>query len=100
MTVPLIQQAASRISYVERTYGIPYEEYERMVEALEGRCAICLRLPKKHLSIDHDHKTGKVRGLLCSGCNAGIGLLRDDVWSVFDAWVYLLQGTPPKEFLA
>jgi hypothetical protein len=49
-----------------------------------GGCAICGRTPDdapgrwSRLNIDHDHKTGKVRGVLCHGCNSGIGHLQDD----------------------
>ena len=52
-------------------YGITEDEYTAMLEAQEGRCAIC-NLERK-LVIDHDHKTGKVRGLLCKPCNAMLG---------------------------
>ena len=55
-----------------RYYGISVADYRAMFEKQDGKCAICKRhqseLSKK-LSVDHDHKTGKVRGLLCSHCN-------------------------------
>ncbi|HVL62404.1 MAG TPA: endonuclease domain-containing protein [Microbacterium sp.] len=51
----------------ERVYGA---DYDRMLKRQQGRCAGCGGRPrKKRLAIDHDHKTGKVRGLLCSTCN-------------------------------
>lgn len=51
-------------------YGISLEEYEVLLDFQDGRCAICHRLPKtKRLAVDHDHKTGEVRGLLCFMCN-------------------------------
>lgn len=58
-------------------------DYERMFAEQEGRCAIC-RLPQrdhKHwqrLHIDHDHVTGRVRGLLCTHCNTALGKFADD----------------------
>lgn len=58
------------------SYGIGIEDYERMLEAQNFRCAICQSLEER-LHVDHDHVTGKVRGLLCNACNTGIGLLRD-----------------------
>jgi len=55
-------------------YGITEKEYESMLEAQGGKCAICKNPPKggsrsKHLHIDHDHDSGKIRGLLCLRCN-------------------------------
>jgi hypothetical protein len=70
-----------------RTYGITLEKYNKMLLEQNGCCAIC----KKHadevknkrmilpLFIDHDHKTNKVRALLCLHCNSAIGFLREDV---------------------
>lgn len=47
--------------------------------AQDGRCAICGDLPKR-LCIDHDHKTGRVRGLLCIQCNARLAYVEDPDW--------------------
>lgn len=47
-----------------------------MERAQGGRCLLCGEV--KPLAVDHDHVTGAVRGLLCKGCNTGIGLLRED----------------------
>lgn len=55
-----------------------------MLAAQGGHCALCPRKPeeqaqgRRHLSVDHCHKTGQVRGLLCNTCNRGLGLLQDD----------------------
>src|SRR5437899_4206973 len=55
--------------YKSRT-GIPQEEYDERLAAQGGGCAICGNAPKtRRLHVDHDHKTGKVRGLLCHRCN-------------------------------
>lgn len=65
-------------SHRARTYGVSVEEYERMKSDQNSKCAICQTeeadLPRK-LGIDHCHKTGKVRGLLCFKCNSAIGKL-------------------------
>lgn len=53
-----------------KNYGITIDDYDRMYEDKEGLCYICGR--QRNLVVDHDHKTGKVRKLLCSGCNTGI----------------------------
>jgi hypothetical protein len=70
----------SRCSKLKRFYGITCAEYVERVAAQRGLCAICAGVnPAGHrLSVDHDHATGKVRGLLCHACNAGMGKLRDD----------------------
>lgn len=63
-----------------KRYGVTLAEYDALLAAQDGVCAICKKKCSKHpnLSIDHDHATGKVRGLLCSACNIGIGSLRED----------------------
>ena len=56
----------------------------------DGRCAICCReQDSKRLAVDHDHHTGQVRGLLCSDCNRGIGLLQDNALNLLAAYHYL-----------
>ena len=71
---------AARRAHKFRRYGLSLADFERLCEAQGDRCAIC-RSPETDgwdLAVDHDHMTGKVRGLLCRRCNAGLGLLRDD----------------------
>lgn len=53
-------------------YRLRKEDYEALLEKQNSRCAIC-QIEKSRLHIDHDHKTGKVRGLLCQRCNISIG---------------------------
>jgi hypothetical protein len=75
-----------RICKIERDrsrfklYGITIEDYEKMLVEHSYRCAICgihqIDL-EKSLNIDHDHKTGKIRGLLCIGCNLLVGRIED-----------------------
>ena len=57
-----------------RAYGIEPKEYYEMLEKQGQCCAICKAKPTyRAMNIDHDHKTGKVRGLLCDGCNLSLG---------------------------
>ena len=76
-------------------YGISLEEY-RAIEAQQGgTCAICRRAPTpaRHfvacLHVDHDHLTGRVRGLLCDACNMALGKFRDDPATLLHAYRYL-----------
>lgn len=62
-----------RIAY---EYGISKQQYEKMLENQNNMCAVCREKPPR--CIDHCHKTGKVRGLLCHGCNSGIGHLEKE----------------------
>ena len=64
------------IDHRRRKYGLSDEVYQEMIEAQGGRCLVCRR--KTELCVDHDHRSGVVRGLLCRGCNLGIGNLKDD----------------------
>lgn len=63
-------------------YGLSREQYDGMISEQAGKCLLCKLPPgrdgKKSLSVDHCHKTGKVRGLLCGMCNTAIGKLNDD----------------------
>lgn len=63
-------------------YGISLKEYDEMLKQQNGKCKICgsekVGGNHKYLKVDHCHKTGKVRGLLCNDCNLGIGKLKDD----------------------
>jgi hypothetical protein len=62
-------------------YGISIEEYNVIFAAQNGRCYGCERhqsILDKKLSVDHNHTTGKVRGLLCGTCNVALGMLKDD----------------------
>jgi len=75
-------------------YGITHEDYERMLEEQGGGCAICgsttsRRKGRGHLSIDHCHQTGKVRGVLCDPCNNGLGRFGDDPELLRGALEYL-----------
>ncbi len=65
-------------SYYKKTFGITLAQYDEMMLAQGGGCAICHEQPtKKRLAVDHDHATGEVRGLLCFSCNIAIGHFRE-----------------------
>jgi hypothetical protein len=68
---------------LKKEYGITQDDYDLMLKSQGGECKICLNPPKKttrdnqKLVVDHDHATGKVRGLLCQDCNRGLGVFKD-----------------------
>jgi len=90
---------------LKRLYNISLEDYDQILESQEGRCAICRRKPRKYLlAVDHDHKTGVVRGLLCKMCNhRGLGAFKDSYEVVQRAADYLAPTQalfgPPTEIL-
>lgn len=64
-----------------RQLGVTDAEYQRLLEAQNGGCALCGRPPKtRRLHVDHDHRTGAVRGLLCFVCNRFLPASRDADW--------------------
>jgi len=71
-------------------YGITLSQYDEMFNKQNGRCAICGLTSKANLSVDHNHSTGTVRGLLCNNCNRGIGYLKDSIELLASANSYLL----------
>lgn len=78
------------INSLRRLYNLTKEQYDEMLAAQGGVCAICSRKnATKRLGVDHDHGTGKVRELLCDMCNRGIGYLKDDIALLKAATAYL-----------
>ena len=76
-----------------KKYGIDVAHYEALLISQDRCCAICRgqNTNKKALAVDHCHKTGKVRGLLCNSCNRGIGMLGDSSWRLRLAAEYLAK---------
>lgn len=89
---------------LRKLYGITVDQYYEMLDAQGGACAICgltnitssgAELIKNgkttNFHVDHDHTTGKVRGILCNACNRGLGYFRDDVQLLDKAIKYLIK---------
>lgn len=87
-------------NHLKRKYGITLKEYEEIFELQNGGCVICGstvanrewkngRVQRMKLFVDHCHKTGKVRGLLCNTCNVGIAQFKDSVELLIKAAMYL-----------
>lgn len=77
---------AKRLKY---EYGITTKQHAEMVRSQSGLCAICGAEPGQKLDVDHNHETGKVRGLLCRTCNLGLGCFKDDIKKLKAAVKYL-----------
>ncbi len=84
---------------LKKSYGITLDDYNRMLKEQDYKCAICT-LPNdavcgsggpRAMCVDHDHATGKVRGILCDACNRGLGKLKDSVDNLQWAINYLTQ---------
>lgn len=78
-------------------YGITPEREAALYVEQAGVCAICGTRPPGPLVIDHDHKSGIIRGLLCRRCNAGLGLLGDNLTALSHALKYLKQANDQEK---
>lgn len=75
-------------------YGITRDQYNDLFNKQNGKCAICGREQKElnsALAVDHCHKTGKVRGLLCGNCNASLGLLFESLQTIENLKQYVIN---------
>lgn len=68
-------------------YGVEDSVYDKMLKEQEAKCLICKQI--KRLVIDHCHKDGHARGLLCSNCNTGLGFFGDNIENLSNAVLYL-----------
>ena len=79
------------------SYKLTLEQYKQMLDAVNGKCEICgmkqvgRGAAKNQLAVDHNHTTGKIRGLLCTKCNTALGLMKDDVLLMQKAINYLKE---------
>ena len=76
---------------IEKNYGISFDEYLELIESQNNKCQICKYdlTPGKNTHLDHCHTTGKIRGVLCSKCNTGIGQFNDSIALLKSAQNYL-----------
>ena len=87
---------SKRKSHLLIKFGLTLEEFQQWLESQGGVCAICKRVidDVRGFSphVDHDHLTGKLRGILCFKCNVGLGAFSDNIESLESAIAYLKQG--------
>jgi hypothetical protein len=84
---------------LQKKYKLDLVDFETLWIVFKGRCGICDKTlilplqqrgqPPNSACVDHDHNTGNLRGLLCNACNKGIGLLKDDLNTVYSAYKWL-----------
>lgn len=80
-----------------KVYGLTIEQYKSMLEEQDYKCAICgntadgMGAKLRNLCVDHCHTTGKIRGLLCTKCNSGLGHFRDNQEYLSNAITYLKE---------
>lgn len=93
------RRARAHENHVKRVFGLSDGEYARLLAAQGGVCFLCRRAKglNKKLPVDHDHKTGRIRGLLCNPCNQMLGHGRDDVDFFRRVIAYLLN--PPASWV-
>ena len=81
-------------SFLKNKYGITTKEYNKILKKQGGVCAICRNKPNgKNLSVDHNHDTGKVRGLLCHYCNSTLGHSKENILILQKCIEYLKKKT-------
>jgi hypothetical protein len=82
-----------KASWLKKKYGIDAAAFAKMIKSQRGRCAICrapfgeLKGSKPH--VDHCHESGRIRGILCNGCNTGLGLFNESAATLKRAIRYL-----------
>ncbi len=86
------RQEAIRRCILKREYKITLEQYQQKLVEQDFRCQICKTTESivgRAFSVDHDHVTGHIRGLLCNNCNAGLGFFKDSISVLHEAAIYL-----------
>ncbi len=81
-----------------RVFGVGLDDYKMLLKKQNNKCAICKKRnqQKKRFNIDHDHKTGKIRGLLCMKCNVGLGAFEDNIVFLKESIKYLKKSEKEK----
>ena len=92
-------QANARAHHIRKHYGLTLADEAMYVSVQRGSCAICRKAltTEARRVVDHCHKSGKVRGVLCNSCNTGLGAFKDDVRVLMRAVAYLIKDQEPPQ---
>jgi Recombination endonuclease VII len=100
-STPTSRSNRERARNLSRKYGISVDEYKKMYKEQNGVCKLCgnpqvenysrvlIKTPGFELAVDHNHETGRIRGLLCTPCNLGLGQFKDSIELLEKAISYL-----------
>jgi Recombination endonuclease VII len=80
---------------LKHKYGIGAADVDRMIAEQGGMCPICRKRPAVH--VDHDHRTGKVRAIVCEMCNGGLGQFKDSPQFIRNAIAYIEMHTTKQQ---
>jgi|SRR6266850_842966 len=89
-------RVATYKSHLKRRYNLTPDEYMNLLISQNGGCAICPKTELENngrLAVDHDHKTKKVRGLLCRTCNVALGAWENNIELFYKALEYLKRNS-------
>jgi hypothetical protein len=89
-----------RDTQLKHKYGIDSDEYSNILKSQGGKCDVCrVKLIDRgtHTHLDHDHKSGKIRGILCTNCNRGLGHFQDNALTLGRAIQYLEKYNETKK---
>ena len=93
---PESRKKSYRKNKIKKEYGLSWDEYLSLIEKFNNSCGICGGKDLINLSIDHNHKPGEVRGLLCNNCNNGLGRFKDSFSLLNKAIEYLNKNDAQK----
>ncbi len=100
-TKEYVQSGQSREQYLKRTHGITSDEYQKKLKSQNKRCAICGKLDTDNnwgvLTVDHNHRTNQIRGLLCNRCNTSLGNCEENIQILKNMLTYLEEYKNGKE---
>ena len=101
-----VGRASARNRHILKKYGLTYDEMLQILGGQGGKCSICDTeivlggRTDNSACVDHDHKTGKIRGLLCNNCNRGLGMFKDNrkrlenAIKYLDGFIYAIRDIP------
>lgn len=81
---------------LKNRYALSVDQYNTMLQQQNNKCAICKEIFSSKICVDHNHTTGKVRSLLCTPCNVGLGFFKENAETLTKAIEYLKEHAEPN----